>query len=175
MSRRGNTSDKGSAGCGCLLLVMALFGWGFCFLIFPKMPGYDAAMEDGDTVPGKVVRIETVENVTINDEHPKRVVFSYGEDKEGSMMMAMKESASEGQSVQIKVLGENAYPQDIEPFAKPSWLNYLLIGATALGLLFLVWGVLRLLLIGGILISAAKKAKDQGGGEPPPPPPPPAP
>lgn len=66
----------GSMGCGCFLWLAVLVGWGFCFLIFPKLPGYDDAMKRGEQVPGKVLRVETVDNVKINGKHPRRVVYS---------------------------------------------------------------------------------------------------
>jgi hypothetical protein len=162
-------------GCGCFLWVLVAAAWGIIALIFPKLPGYDEAMERGDVVPGKVLRVETVDNVTINDKHPRRVIYSYGDGQEGSMTMALDESASEGQALKVRVMGEQAYPEDIRPLAKPSWLKFVLIGGALLGTLFIALGVIRLLIIGGVLFTAGRSLGKGNQAPPPPPPPPPAP
>ncbi|BCX47969.1 hypothetical protein HAHE_18770 [Haloferula helveola] len=175
MGRHGDRNSKGSLGCGCFLMLFVLAGWGFTFLIFPKIPDYDEAMRDGERVPGTVVRIETVENVTINNKHPRKVVYRYGEDQEGTMTMALDESAKEGQTVQVRVLGQYAYPEGIRPLAQPGWLKVVLIGGALLAVLFIGFGILRLLVIGGALFAAGRGlAKRQDPNQPPPPPPPPA-
>ncbi|NNM30476.1 MAG: hypothetical protein HKO57_13220, partial [Akkermansiaceae bacterium] len=88
MGNRRNTGSIGSAGCGCFLWIGVFVCWGFLMVIFPKLPDYEETMAQGRVVPGKVLRIETVENVTINDRHPRRVVFRYGEEQEGYMTLA---------------------------------------------------------------------------------------
>lgn len=173
-SGSGKKGASGSAGCGCFLLVVVLVAWGISALIFPKLPGYDKTMEQGEVIPGKVLRVETIENITINDRHPRDVHFEYGDQQEGSMRLAMDEKATQGQSLNVRVLGDQAYPEGLRPFRKPKWLNLLLTGGVVVASLFLVFGLLRLLVIGGVLFAAGRSMmkKDEA---PPPPPPPPAP
>lgn len=146
--------------------------WGICALIFPKLPSYDETMASGEVVAGKVLRVETVENITINDKHPKRVVYQYGEETEASMLMALSQSAKKGQALKIRVLDGQAYPEGIRPLAKPKWLKFVLIGGVILGCILMGLGILRLLIIGGVLFAAGKALTKQ---DTPPPPPPPAP
>ena len=108
MAWRDNSDSKGSAGCGCFLLIIAIAAWGFSLAIFPKLPDYDKAMEEGTLVPGKVLRVEKIENIKINGKRPRKVIFSYGDGQEGSMMMGMKASAKKGQEIQVRVLGARA-------------------------------------------------------------------
>ena len=50
------------------------------------------------------------DNVTINDKHPRRVVFSYGDGQEGSMTMALDEPVV---SLTLKVNSiPSALPED---------------------------------------------------------------
>ncbi|MCH7228163.1 hypothetical protein [Haloferula sp. A504] len=168
----GKKGASGSAGCGCFLLVFVLIAWGISALIFPKLPGYDETMEQGEAVPGKVIRVETVENVTINDRHPRRVIFGYGDGQEGSMMLAMDETAMEGQELSIRVMGDQAYPEGLDPFKRPSWLNPLLVAGIIVASLFLLFGILRLLVIGGVLFAAGRSIMKKNDPSPPPPPPP---
>lgn len=175
MGFQENRGSKGSAGCGCFLLIFAAVGWGICLLMFPKMPDYDKTMERGTQVPGKVLRLETVENVEINGKNPRNVIYRYGDGKEGSMRIAMGETASQGQEIQVRVLGEHAYPEGIEPFMRPWWVTALLIGMAVLGSLSLIWGVVKLLLIGGVLATAGGALLKKKGNQAPPPPPPPPP
>ena len=177
MGREGSSGSKGSAGCGCFLLVGVLVVWGICYALFPKLPRYGEVMERGEPVSGEVTRVETIENVTLNGKKPQRVVYSYGDGKTGSMMMALGESASEGNSIEVRVLGDYAYPEGIDPLIRPRWLNYGLLFFAAVGLMSFVAGLLRLLLMGGALVVAGKLlTKGKGGGSqtPPPPPPPPS-
>ncbi len=88
------------------------------------------------------------------------------------MTMALDESATLGQAIQIRVLDGNAYPEGIRPLVRPAWLKYALIGGAVLGSIMIGLGILRLLLIGGVLFAAGRAATKQ---KTPPPPPPPAP
>ena len=151
-SRNSSHSRKsGPIGGGLSLIIIAIAGWFLCNLIFPKLPDYKEAMSRGELVEGRITKVEEVSNITINKRHPKRVTYPYQEAKEGSMVLAMDQKASEGASVTLRVLGENAYPKDLKPLAKPSWLSTALIGAGILGLFLIVKGILRLLVIGGAL------------------------
>lgn len=170
--RKNNSKSSGSLGCGCFLMIFVLFGWGFSILIFPKLPDYEETLERGDVVPGEVLRVETVENITINGRHPRRVVYRYGEGegREASLLLAMDQSAKSGQPLDVRVLGENAYPEGLRPFAKPKWLQWGLIGVSCFAGLLITTGILRLLLIGGVLIAVGRSLLKK---EPTPPSPPP--
>jgi hypothetical protein len=154
--------------------------WGICALILPKLPDFKETLEQGKVVDGVVVSVAPVENITINERHPRRVSFRYGDGQEGSMILAMSQNATEGQAVKVRVLGEHAYPEDLKPLAKPWWLNLVLIAAAAFATLFLGFGVLRLLLVGGALFAGGRalmkknqESKSPGNSPPPPPPIPP--
>ena len=170
MSTQSKKGSQGSIGCGCFLWVLVLVTWGITSLIFPKMPGYKEAMERGQVVDGEVLRIETVENVTINERHPRRVIYRYGEE-EGTMTMALSETAKSGQAIKVRVLDGQAYPEDIRPLASPSWLKFVFIGVIALGALMIGLGILKLLIIGGVLFAAGRellKKKNTPPSLPPP-------
>lgn len=170
MSTQSKKGSLGSVGCGCFLWVFVLVGWGFTVLIFPKMPGYKEAMERGEVVDGKVLRIETVENVTLNERHPRRIIYSYGEE-EGAMTMAMSESAKDGQAIKVRVLDGQAYPEGIRPLASPSWLKFVFIGGIVLGAIMIGVGILKLLIIGGVLFAAGRELMKKKSTPPPLPPP----
>jgi hypothetical protein len=170
MATQSKKGSLGSVGCGFFLWVIVLAAWGITALIFPKMPGYKEAMERGDVVDGKVLRIETVENVRINERHPRRVIYRYGEEQ-GEMTMAMSESAKDGQAIKVRVLDGQAYPEDIRPLASPSWLKFVFIGGIVLGAIMIGLGILKLLIIGGVLFAAGRelmKKKSTPPSRPPP-------
>ena len=182
--------SKGTAGCGCFTLLFVLAAWGFCWIICPKLPDYKEVMKNGEVVDGKIIRITEVQNVTINEKHPREITYAYGEDQEATMRIAMRERVKSGADVRVRVLGDLAYPEDIRPFAMPGWLKVVLIVIALFGLGTMVWGILRLLVIGGVLFAAGREAfrgKRNGqviqpgtpappappGSDTPPPPPPP--
>lgn len=173
MEFRSNKKSSGSIGGGCFLFIFALAGWGICALIFPKLPDYSKVMEEGEIVPGEVIRVEKVDNVTINGGNPKKVFYSYGDGKEASMMLAMRESTSAGKKIEVRVLGENAYPVDLRPLAKPRWVNYAVIGLAIFATFLIAIGILRLLLVGGVLVAAGhallKDKKSNTNSDQPPP------
>lgn len=184
--RRSGSKKKSSGplGGGCALWLAAIVGWAISAAIFPKLPDYEKTLEKGELQEGTVLRVENVENISINDRHPKRVHFEYGDDRQGSMILAMKERASKGQEIKVRVLGDQAYPVGLDPLAKPGWVNLALLAALVIGSLLLVFGILRLAVIGGALFAGGRALLKQHGssgnssGPPPPPgpfPPPPPP
>ena len=157
-----------------MLWLVVLAGWGFFYLVFPKVPGYEETMKHGEPVPGKIVRIEEVQNIKINSRHPRRVWFEYGDGKQGNMMIAMKAKVREDRQILVRVLGEQAYPEGIQPLTKPSWLKFVFGAGIVLGGLMIASGVFRLVLLGGLVgggLLAAKKVIDDKKQPPPPPPP----
>lgn len=163
-------------GCGCLLWIMVLLGWGMSLLIFPKLPNYEEAMIRGEIIEGEVLRTEVVENVTINDKNPVKVLFRYGEE-EGEMTMALGETAEAGQAIKVRVLNGHAYPEDIEALIQPGWLKTAFVSAFLFGSVLIGLGVLRLLVLGGVIFAAGRSILKKDHSPPPPPgpdvPPPP--
>lgn len=175
---QGRKRGSGSLGGGCALWIVVLAIWGICALIFPKLPGYDETLERGEQVSGEVVRVENVENMTINGRNPRRVFYRYGDGREASMIMALDQRAAAGEKLKVRLLGDQAYPEGIRPLAKPGWLNAVLILGAVFGTLLVVAGVLRLLVIGGVLFAAGRSMLKKDDSPPPedsPPPPPPGP
>lgn len=156
MRRRGRGGPLGTAIGGCALWFFALIFGGIFYLVFPKAPGYDDTMERGDIVPGEVVRVETMSNTRINGRNPQRVVFRFGDGREASMVMAMDQAAAEGQALQVRVLDDHAYPEGIRPLVMPLVVKLIPVGAALLGTLLLVFGIIRLLVLGGILFAAGR-------------------
>lgn len=177
-SKRNSSGKRSSGpiGSGCALWIVAAVGFGITALVFPKLPDYKKTLEHGEVVEGKVLRVEEVDNITVNGRHPKRIVFSYGDGGEATLMLAMGERAKKDQPLKVRVLGDRAYPEGIDLFAKPRWLNLALFAAAGLGSVMVAFGVLRLAAIGGLLFAGAKAlAKDRSETPPPPPPSPPPP
>jgi len=163
-----NKGSFGSLGGGCFLLVFVGAAWAICAAIFPKLPDYEKVMQDGEVVAGEVVREEKVNNVTINGKNPRRVHYHYGEGKKGSMTLALGQSASKGK-IEVRVLGDIAYPVGLRPLAQPKWLKYAFIGGLIFASLILVGGIIRLLFLGGILVTAGHALlKDKNSEKPPP-------
>jgi hypothetical protein len=57
---REKNLSAGPLGGGCLLWLVALAIWGISALIFPKLPGYDDTLANGERVQGQVVRVAAV-------------------------------------------------------------------------------------------------------------------
>ena len=57
------------------------------------------------------------------------------------------------------MLGDLAYPEDIQPLARPRWLRFAMIGGLLFGSLLIGSGILRILIFGGLLGGAAISAK----------------
>ncbi len=169
MVGNGKKSSKGSLGGGCFLLVFVGIAWGICAMIFPKLPDYDKVMKEGEVTTGEVVRVETVSNVKINGKSPRRVHFSYGGGEKNSMTLAMGENTSKGKKINVRVLGDNAYPEGLRPLAQPRWLKFAFIGGIIFASILLVSGIIRLLLIGGVLFATGHALlKDKNSEKPPP-------
>jgi len=164
-----NKNSKGSLGSGCFLIIFAAAFWGIGLLIYPKLPDYDEVMEKGQVVPGEVIKVETIKNVTINDKNPRKVHFRYGDGKKSSMTLAFGEKASPEKAIKVRVLGDLAYPEDLKPLTRPGWVKLLIIGLIVLGSLLFLGGFLRLLLMGGALVVAGHTFfKERRNKQPPP-------
>lgn len=176
MSSSSQGKSMGSLGGGIFLCIAVVFGWWISGVIFPKLPDYEETMEQGQVMKGEVLRTEPVDNVTINGRNPVKVFFRYGEE-EAEMTMALGERAKKGQALKVRVLNGHAYPEEIEALVRPGWLKYTFIAAFLLGGIMIGFGLLRLLVIGGVLFAAGRSMLKKDDSPPPPPgpdvPPPP--
>jgi len=110
---------------------------------------FDKIEQSGMEQNGKIITIESVNNVTVNGEHPKMVSYDYvingktKSDKFQTMDFAKVQNMNIGDQIKIKALENQSKIQDLEPFSFPFYLFYFIpLTFLAVGIPFLLIGLL---------------------------------
>jgi len=114
----------------------------------PK-PDYDRIRESGRTTNGKIISIDIVDNITVNEQHPAIIAYNYRADnreiQSRYQIFSPDKIASMkvGDEVQVKYLGNESIIDGFEPYAFPFYIFPL--AALAISI---VGGVMLLRVIG---------------------------
>jgi hypothetical protein len=139
-------------------LIPLLFGIILSFIfssIDPQSPEIDFDLIDanGVTIQATVNNIEVQDNISINNEHPRLISYSYNngdrliDDKFRALDSVNVYKLSVGDTIQIKYFNEQTIIAGLKPYKFPTkeilliMISFLVIGLTALGLLY--WRVRR--------------------------------
>ena len=112
-------------------------------------PDYDNVSKNGKLTSGTITDIDTQSNITINNEHPSLISYTY--DSEGRAITGQYRSLDPdkisrmniGDTIEVKYLADSSMIIGLEPFKFPYDLfliiliPFLIIGLTMLSLLYL--------------------------------------
>lgn len=140
-------------GIAIALTVMPLFAGSIFMLVislieagYPKVD-YNEIDSDGERTTAIIKRIEEQENVTINEDHPTIVSYSYqwsGTEVSDQYRFLDPNAASKfhlGDTIDIKVLNGQSIIVGVEPFTFPVGIIEAVLG-TFLIIAALLWGLL---------------------------------
>jgi hypothetical protein len=147
---------------GFMILSPLILGLGLVLIInslTAEKPSRAEILAKGQSVQGTVDDEKIVYNVTINDDHPRQIDFTYpnnGQDQKGDVwtMSHDADNLGAGQKIEVKYLENRAILPDYEPMFFPWWV----LGCFG-GLFALPVATIGLVIWVGCSIDAYKKTR----------------